>query len=249
VPLIGPIEITTKKDRVAEAIRQAISDGKLQPGDRIVEMQLAKDLGVGNTPVREALFDLESKGFVTRIANKGTFVTRLTVEDFEHIFDARGEMEGLAVELAQKRATTADLDLLQESVDGMRKAVFAWNLQDFFRFDIEFHTTIWRLSGNRFLANALGPMVFPLFAFFNMKCPSDFRSDLSIGIEHHARVVEALRDRKGARSAMKVVIDYSRRKELQMLFFGGPGIAPASKSRQRRTSGRSPGSRDPLVNV
>jgi DNA-binding GntR family transcriptional regulator len=218
-PLIGPIEITSKKDRVAEAIRQAIADGKLHPGDRIVEMQLAKDLGVGNTPVREALFDLESKGFVTRIANKGTFVTQLTVEDFEHIFDARREMESLAVELAQKRASDSDIDVLQNSLQGMRKAVRNWNLQDFFKFDIEFHTTIWRLSGNRFLANALEPMVYPLFAFFNMTCPPDFREDLSTGVEYHAKVVDALRARKGTRAAMKAVIDYSRRKELQMLFF------------------------------
>lgn len=72
---IGPIETATKKDRISELIRQAIISGKLQPGERIVEMQLAKELGVGNTAVREALFDLESKGFVTRVANKGTFVT------------------------------------------------------------------------------------------------------------------------------------------------------------------------------
>jgi len=218
VRLIGPIEITTKKDRVSDAVRQAISEGKLQPGDRIVEMQLSKDLGVGNTAVREALFDLESKGFVTRHANKGTFVTQLTVEDFEHIFDARREMESFAVDLAQQRVTNSDIDLLQKSVDGMRRAVLAWNLQDFFAYDMEFHTSLWRLSGNRFLENALGPIVFPLFAFFNMTCPPDFQADLSVGIEHHAKVVDALRARKGARLAMKVVIDYSRRKELQMFF-------------------------------
>ena len=87
---MGPIDTATKKDRVSDVIREAIVSGKLRPGERIVEMQVSKDLGVGNTAVREALFDLESKGFVTRVANKGTFVTQLTIEDVEQIFERAG---------------------------------------------------------------------------------------------------------------------------------------------------------------
>src|SRR4051794_9424605 len=95
VIMIGKIAVTTKKERVAEAIQNAILSGKLSPGSRIVESQLAREIGVGNTVLREALFELESKGFVRRVANKGTFVTQLTLEDVEQIFCARREMEGL----------------------------------------------------------------------------------------------------------------------------------------------------------
>src|ERR1039458_9231494 len=89
--IIGPIANTTKKQRIAEGIRKAILSGKLGPGDRIIETQLAKELGVGNTAVREALFELESKGFVRRIANKGTFVTQLTVDDVVQILDRKSD--------------------------------------------------------------------------------------------------------------------------------------------------------------
>lgn len=215
---MGPIDTATKKDRVSEVIRQAIISGKLRPGERIVEMQVSKDLGVGNTAVREALFDLESKGFVSRVANKGTFVTQLTIEDVEQIFDARQEMEGLAVELLEKRVTDAEIELLQGYVDGMRAAVLAENLLDLYKCDVEFHSTIWRLSGNRFLANALGPMVFPLFAFFNMNCPPDSRDVLLLSVGQHAEVLQALRNRKGARAAMENSLAQFRRKKLKLLF-------------------------------
>ena len=215
---MGPIETPTKKDRVSEVIRQAIVSGKLRPGERIVEMQVSKELGVGNTAVREALFALESKGFVTRVPNKGTFVTKLSIEDVEQIFDARREMEGLAVELLEKRVADADIELLQTLVNGMRQAVLAENLLDLYNYDVQFHSTIWRLSGNRFLANALGPMVFPLFAFFNMNCPPDSRDALLLSVEQHAEVVQALKCRKGARAAMERSLAHFRRKKLKLLF-------------------------------
>jgi DNA-binding GntR family transcriptional regulator len=219
---IGPIDTASRKDRVSEVLRQAIVSGKFRPGDRIVEMQVSKDLGVGNTAVREALFDLESKGFVTRVPNKGTFVTQLTAEDVEQIFDARREMEGLAVELLEKRVTDADVELLQKFVDGMREAVLAENLLDLYNCDMQFHSTIWRLSGNRFLANALGPMVFPLFAFFNMNCPPDSRDALLRSVEQHADVVRALRSRTGSRAAMEGALAHFRRKKLRLLFQAQP---------------------------
>ena len=218
---MGPIDTATKKDRVSDVIREAIVSGKLRPGERIVEMQVSKDLGVGNTAVREALFDLESKGFVTRVANKGTFVTQLTIEDVEQIFDARREMEGLAVELLEKRVSDADIELLQACVDGMRAAVLAENLLDLYKCDVEFHSTIWRLSGNRFLANALGPMVFPLFAFFNMNCPPDSRDALLLSVGQHGDVVQALKNRSGARAAMERSLEHFRRKKLKLLFKRG----------------------------
>src|SRR6476660_90744 len=86
-----PLQRIVLKDRVAELIKEAILTGKLEPGDRIVEMKLASDLGVGTTAVREALFELESQGFVSRVTNKGTFVTELTADDIEQILRVRRE--------------------------------------------------------------------------------------------------------------------------------------------------------------
>ena len=95
-----PIKPVTLRHRIVEIIRQAITSGDLGPGDRVVELRLAKQLGVGNTAVREALFELERAGLVTRIPNKGSFITKMTWADAQQIFRIRKELESLAVELA-----------------------------------------------------------------------------------------------------------------------------------------------------
>src|SRR5215218_8861306 len=111
-----PLRRVVLKDRVSELIKDAILSGKLEAGDRIVEMKLAADLAVGTTAVREALFELEAQGFVTRFTNKGTFVTKLSKEDVAQILTVRRELEGLAVQLLEERAT-------EEHIVSMRRIV------------------------------------------------------------------------------------------------------------------------------
>jgi DNA-binding GntR family transcriptional regulator len=194
------------KDRVAELIKDAILTGKLEPGDRIVEMKVASDMGVGTTAVREALFELESQGFVSRITNKGTFVTKLTPEDIEQIYRVRRELEGLAAELLQGRASEEDLAHLDHLTGEMRKAGVQKDREGFYRWDMEFHRTIWELSGNRYLARALDNTVVPLFAFFLMRRVHERDCDLAASADRHREIVKALREGRDARKRMEAVI-------------------------------------------
>jgi DNA-binding GntR family transcriptional regulator len=214
----APLQRTVLADRVSDLIKEAILSGKLDPGDRIVEMKLAKDLGVGTTAVREALFELESQGFVSRITGKGTFVTELTAEDVEQILRVRLELEGLAVELLQERATEADLALLEKSIDGMRSAAKAANFQSFYRFDLEFHRTLWSLSGNRYLERSLDITIVPLFAFFIMKNARDSSVELLASAEKHADVVKAIRNSEDARACMESALQFFAEQEKRLLF-------------------------------
>jgi DNA-binding GntR family transcriptional regulator len=215
---IGPIQGVSRKERIAEAIRAAILSGRLAPGERIVEMRLAKELKVGNTAVREALFNLESRGFVKRIAHRGTFVTELSVEDAEQIFQVRRELEGLAVELLQLRVTEEDLEDLGHYTGQMREAAMRGDLSAFSQFDIDYHRTLWRRSGNKHLADALERIVLPLFAFFLMRCAPDSGNELLQNVERHVEVIAALRNRQDARRCMEESIDQFRRKKLKLLF-------------------------------
>ena len=215
------LQRTVLKDRVSELIKSAILSGKLEPGDRIVEMKLAADLGVGTTAVREALFELEAQGFVTRLTNKGTFVTELSKDDVAQILSVRRELEGLAVQLLEQRATEKDIALLRGIVGEMREAARHSNLQNFYRSDLEFHRTIWALSGNRHLAKALDITVVPLFAFFIMKNPSDSVSQLLESADWHGRVVEAIANREDARACMESALRFFNEQERWMLFGAG----------------------------
>lgn len=209
---------TVLKDRVAELIKEAILSGRLEPGDRIVEMKLANEVGVATTAVREALFELESQGFVTRLTNKGTFVTRLSAEDVEQILRVRRELEGLAVELLEQRATDEDIELLKRSLSEMRTAAEEENLTAFYRCDLEFHRTIWALSGNRYLSKALDITVVPLFAFFIMKTPPNSIRDLLVSVERHSEILEALKARKDSRKCMEAALSFFAEQEHRLLF-------------------------------
>jgi DNA-binding GntR family transcriptional regulator len=204
-----PIKPVTLRHRIVEVIRQAITSGDLGPGDRVVELQLAKQLGVGNTAVREALFELERAGLVTRIPNKGSFITKMTWEDAQQVFRIRKELESLAVELAVERISAADLDTLQGFVDGMRTAAETSDFERFYQNDIEFHRTLWRLSQNRYLTNILETLVVPLFAFFLIRTRLDYRVDLLGSARRHHQLLDTIRDGHGVRDRMIASLDSS----------------------------------------
>ena len=214
----APLRKVVLKDRVSELIKTAILSGRLEAGDRIVEMKLAEDLGVGTTSVREALFELESQGFVTRVTNKGTFVTELTKDDIAQIVRVRRELEGLAAELAAERVTPSEVSRLRDIVSHMHRAAGNNDLENFYRSDLEFHRCIWELSGNRHLVKALDITVVPLFAFFIMKNPSDSVEELRKSADWHGQVVDAIAGVKGAREAMEAALKFFNEQENWMLF-------------------------------
>jgi DNA-binding GntR family transcriptional regulator len=204
-----PIRPVTLRHRIVEVIRNAITSGDLGPGDRVVELQLAKQLGVGNTAVREALFELERAGLVTRIPNKGSFITKMTWEDAQQIFRVRKELESLAVELAMERISTGDLETLQGFVDGMKTAAETSDFERFYQNDIEFHRTLWRLSQNRYLASILETLVVPLFAFFLIRTRLDYRVDLLGSAHRHHQLLDTIREGYGVRDRMIASLDSS----------------------------------------
>jgi DNA-binding GntR family transcriptional regulator len=187
-----PLKTFTLRDRIVEVIREAITSGKLNPGDRLVELQLAKQLGVGTTAVREALFELERSGFVTRIPNKGSFINKMTSDDAQQTFRVRSELEGLAVELAVENATPSDFQELQHLIDAMKATAEAGDFEAFYRNDLNFHRGLWRLSRNRYLENCLEILVVPLFAFFVVRTRSEQRNDLLGSAQRHQRLLDKI---------------------------------------------------------
>ena len=216
-----PLKPVSLRNRIVEIIRQAIASGDLSPGDRIVELRLAKQLGVGNTAVREALFELERAGLVTRIPNKGSFITKTTLEDAQQIFQVRKELEALAVELAVEHMSAADADTLQGLVDAMRSAAEASDFERFYQKDLEFHRTLWQLSQNRYLASSLETLVVPLFAFFLIRTRLDYRVDLLGSAQRHHQLLDSIRNRHQVRDSMMASLNSSE------TFWEQAGRAPA----------------------
>jgi DNA-binding GntR family transcriptional regulator len=108
---------------VVPTLREAIVGNLLSPGSRLLEIQLAKQLGVSRTPVREAFAQLEREGLVTIIARVGVFVREITVRDVDEIYTVRAALEGLAVELAAKSMDDLGRARLNRAVDAMKQKV------------------------------------------------------------------------------------------------------------------------------
>ncbi len=224
------VEPVTMKDQVAGLIKKAMMSGRLQPGERIVELQLAKQLGVGTTCVREALFDLERQGFVNRVANKGAYVTEFNLEDTEQIYKVRTALEGLAVELAQGQTTEEEFDSLQAFIDEMRAAGREGDLVRFFDADLSFHRGLWALSRNRYLVRLLESIVVPLFAFYIMRTRRDVEQLLH-GADNHQRILDIIKsgDMAGARRTVEDTLRRFKGEEPVFLNLPQKVVIPADR--------------------
>ncbi len=203
-------------EQVAEAIRNRILNGELKPGERLVEQQLARNLGVGQNAVREALIDLSHRGFVKRVTNKGTYVTHLTLQDAHKLAEVRAALEGLAVELAGLRVRNGeslDLASIEYELHRMLVAAEAGDREAFYDADLKFHRILWSLSGNEFLSAMAEQVVVPLFAFFIMLYmrTGDAKKTLVEAVEPHAEVLRQIRkgDGAGGVRALHQLVDLS----------------------------------------
>ncbi|MEI6724086.1 MAG: GntR family transcriptional regulator, partial [Betaproteobacteria bacterium] len=89
---------------IVQALRQRISLHEIPPGSSLLESQLASEFGVSRTRVREALCELELRGLIERVPNRGAVVARLDLTQIFEIYDARDALEGMCVRLATQKA-------------------------------------------------------------------------------------------------------------------------------------------------
>jgi DNA-binding GntR family transcriptional regulator len=180
------ITTTSLRDKVVAALKDAFFSGQLRPGDLIVERKLGLQMNVGTPTVREALIVLEQQGFVRRIANTATYVTRFNPEEVRQLYMFRVELELTAFRWAKPRVCKADLDDLTQLVDGLVEAGERENARDFLECDMEFHRRCWILSGNQFLAATLERLMTPLFAFVVLA--SNVTLTASMAREHYTLI-------------------------------------------------------------
>jgi DNA-binding GntR family transcriptional regulator len=144
------------KEQVINLVRDAIIEGKFKPGEKIPEQELADQLGVSRTPIREAIQILEQQGLVLILPKNGTFVAEVDPEEVRDSLYARIVLEQLALNQAIERSTTEEWDSLckklNQILNGMKEAVEKRNLIAVTELDIEWHTLIFDAAKNRYLS-------------------------------------------------------------------------------------------------
>lgn len=130
---------STLHKRVVSRLREAILKGEFEPGERLVQDELAEAMGVSRMPIREALRQLEIEGLVTLVPHKGAIVTPVTAEDIEEIYHLRAVLEPIAVERSLPNLTEEDKRTLRQLADDMEKSALNEDAEKFVQKNAEFH--------------------------------------------------------------------------------------------------------------
>lgn len=133
---------------VYHLLRQAVITGELEPGERLVERNLAKQLGVSRTPVREAIRKLELEGLVKHIPNKGVFVAMISPKDVWDIYNIRSVLEGLACRLAAINITLEEIEQMEQIVQSMEAAVPHRNTDLLNELHMEYNKKLYSIARN-----------------------------------------------------------------------------------------------------
>ena len=195
----------TLTDQALRQIREAIRSGKLKPGDRLVETQLAEEMNISRFPIREALRYLEKEGLVHTEPFKGTYVAQLTEKDMEELYSLRSAIEELAVRILIKTIDEKKIKKLESIVASMIEASKTEDIDKMITEDLRFHQTICELSGHRRLLDVWLNLENQLYIFLTIE--KDLFGNSYRFVTTHHPILEAIKGRK-IRPAQKAIRDH-----------------------------------------
>ena len=190
---LSPIKLDSYqplREVVCESLRDAIRRGVLKPGERLMEIQLAEELGVSRTPVREAIRKLELEGYVIMMPRRGTYVASMSIRDINEIFEIRTALESLSNGLAAERITDEELESLQRLLVMIGGYVEEGNMDKIVETDIEFHDLLYRAARNSRLVGIISNLREQLTRFRTLSM--SYPGRLETTLEEQREIVEAI---------------------------------------------------------
>jgi DNA-binding GntR family transcriptional regulator len=185
-----------------DLIRSAIVEGRLEPGRRLKETDLARELGISRTPVREALLMLQAEDLVAATPNRGAIVRVHDASELDDLYDLRALLEGHAARRAAERISESQVDMLRQSCERFA-AVADDDIAGLVRENLFFHDAIVGIAGSARLAAMVGkviklPLVYSSYRWYSPEQKRD-------SVRYHRRLVDAFaaRDAQRAEVIMK----------------------------------------------
>lgn len=210
------------REVVCESLRDAIRKGILKPGQRIMEIKLAEELGVSRTPVREAIRKLELEGYVVMMPRRGTYVADMSIRDINEIFEIRTALESLSNGLAAEHITEDELEHLQrllvviggyikEYEDGPDREAA---MDKIVKTDIEFHDLLYHAARNNRLVGIISNLRDQLTRFRTLSM--SYPGRLEATLDEHREIVETIANGDG-RAARKAAVHHMENSEKTLL--------------------------------
>jgi len=194
-----PIKLDNYKplrEIVFEHLREAILSGRLKPGERLMEVQLAEEMGVSRTPVREAIRKLELEGLAIMIARRGAYVSDLSIKDIAETFEIRTALESLAAGLAAERISPEGLEQLERILVQIGECMEDENADRLAELDERFHAILYAASRNQRLSQIVSNLREQINRFrkTSLSTPGRFRAVF----QEHKRITEAISEGNSA---------------------------------------------------
>lgn len=139
------------REIVYEELKREILVGEIAPGTRMMEIELADEMGVSRTPVREAIRKLEKEGLVTIEPRKGAYASDVSIKDMVDVLEVREDLEAMAAAMAAQKVNKDEKQALIEATMEYKEAVESERTEDIIRCDEKFHQLIVNCSGNKTL--------------------------------------------------------------------------------------------------
>ena len=193
MPIVAKkLESATLRHQIVREVRQAILNGSLSPGERLVERDLATRLGTSLTAAREAIVQLETEGLITKRPNSTTHVVELSAEEIGQIFAVRRVLEMHAFVEAARHGTASEITRLKQLHQKALAAAKAGNARDYIEHDLSWHEAVWRTSQNQYLYESLRRVILPLFGFSMIGVALQEGFDLVEDARNHEPLLEAI---------------------------------------------------------
>jgi len=209
------------RDIVFEALREAIINQVLKPGERLMEVQLAEEMNVSRTPVREAIRKLELEGFVVIVPRKGAYVASISINDVHELYEIRAALETLACGLAAERATPEEIEEMEKFLIREKSAIDSEDVFDTVKEDVGLHDLICKASRNERLMQMLNNLREQIYRTraASITLPGRKRKSL----EEHRLIVEAIaaRDQELAQNLMQEHVEHAE--EAMIAYLQGLG--------------------------
>ena len=188
----GIVVTQSMSEQIAQELRNAIQDGELKPGERLVERALAIRMGVSHIPIREALGRLAEEGLVERTPRRGARVAALSEQELREISSLRIVLEQFVAVRVQNSWTEERAEILRGIVTSMVEFSHAGDLDQMFALDRKFHETLWDFADHRMLMTTVAQLRGRINGFLRAANQALSASELAAHAASHFDVVEAI---------------------------------------------------------
>lgn len=184
--------VQTIRNQVYTILRKALCNGEFTPGQRLQEVELANQLHVSRSPVREALHQLAGDGLVVEVPNKGVYVKEFTLRDIEEIFDVRVMLETYAIRRAVQSMTDSKREILSQIGQKMGDAYARREIDAYVSADTELHNQIISLGSNQLVEDLYYRVrsMNQQFRVLSLNSSKRFQDSIS----EHQELIDALRE-------------------------------------------------------